>query len=306
MSSLSRLNLRSVNPIHDDHEPLASPSSDVENIEEGIRIAVEKSTSSIQDRIVQLEDRIVQALSKHIPDRSSADEECKILDALRTKPKSVNVSSCASVKPKRNVANFHINVANSETLPDGSDNEADCLVEPANTENDEFEERIAPQVLSQVSPYGSFKNWVRMVDWKKERNKHEAESLASAIDCFLNENVDLNSLGLEILLRRLNGVHLADTTNNWSVCSALQWSGPNNTLLPRTALTSAYRQAAQMERLTKSITKLAHQPANKFYQNGGRQHYQKFDKFANQKKQPHNKFAGKNSTTGGHAGGASQ
>jgi hypothetical protein len=52
-----------------------------------------------------------------------------------------------------------------------------------------------------------------------------------------------------------NGVHLADSFNNWGVCTALQWTGPNNSLLPRSTLTSALKQAAQMEKLTTRTAK---------------------------------------------------
>jgi len=93
-----------------------------------------------------------------------------------------------------------------------------------------------------------------MTQMKNARNKHECEALADAIDTLLLEGeVSENSVGLEKLLRRLAGVHLADTMGNWSVCGALQWSGPNQSLLSRNSLTSALKQAAQYESLTRRL-----------------------------------------------------
>lgn len=111
-------------------------------------------------------------------------------------------------------------------------------------------ERVAPAVLTQARAYGSMLNWVRTVQWKHQRNRNECAAIAEAVDVLLSEGVAADSLGIEILLRRINGVHLADSFNNWGVCTALPWTGPNNSLLPRNTLTSALKQAAQMEKLT--------------------------------------------------------
>jgi hypothetical protein len=114
-------------------------------------------------------------------------------------------------------------------------------------------ERIAPELLAQAQIYGSLSNWVRSVDWNKTRNRNECASLAQAIDILLAEGVDSNSLGLEILLRRVSGVQLADHYGDWNVASALQWSGPNNSLLGRNVLTSTLKQAYQMTKLTSRV-----------------------------------------------------
>jgi hypothetical protein len=60
---------------------------------------------------------------------------------------------------------------------------------------------------------------------------------------------------LEILLRRLQGVHLSDSLGNWGLCTALQWTGPNNSLLSRKQLAAAMKQASQMEKLTAQVTR---------------------------------------------------
>ena len=304
-STLSRLS--SVNP-----RPAFEQSSSTADahLAELVRKEVEKSTSS-------LEDRIVQAVLKNLPQPQPSshqcdDEEENILDALRTKNYENNKSkdSKLSIQSATNLHKFiqdqnkkfaNIDCNNVQSDEDGDEQ---ILISKPNRPQCDYDERIAPQIMEQIAPYGSFKNWVRTVDWKKMRNKNEAESLASAVDYFISENIDPNSLGLETLLRRLNGVQLADTTNNWSVCSALQWTGPNNSLLPRHTLTTAYRQAAQMERLTRSIEKFSQNSGNQFQQNN-RTKFQKFSKFPNQSKGTNKNFLNKNGATGGNAGGGS-
>ena len=110
-------------------------------------------------------------------------------------------------------------------------------------------QRVAPLVLQLAQQYGSLSHWVHFVQWKKLRNKNECAALAEAADVLLAEGVKPDSMGLELLLRRLNGVHLADTYGDWSVCSALQWSGPNGTLLDRSSLVGALKYANQLKKL---------------------------------------------------------
>jgi hypothetical protein len=108
--------------------------------------------------------------------------------------------------------------------------------------------------LSNSTKYGSLAGWVRVTNFKNSRNKHECEALADAIDTLLSEGVDENSLGVEKLVRRLGGIHAADTTGNWNVCDALLWSGPNNSLLSRSTLTSALKSAASYQSLSRRVS----------------------------------------------------
>ena len=139
---------------------------------------------------------------------------------------------------------------------DGADNLADQELKGATAVAElDGVDRMAPSILAHAKTFGSLIGWVRTVEWKHTRNKNECLALAQAVDLLLAEGVPVSSMGNELLLRRLNGVHLADSFNNWGVCTALQWTGPNNSLLPRAALTSALKQAAQMEKLTARTTK---------------------------------------------------
>jgi hypothetical protein len=109
--------------------------------------------------------------------------------------------------------------------------------------------RIAKSVLAKCRVYGSVLSWVKMTEWKAARNKHECETLALVVDLLLAEGVKSSSTALEVLLRRLSGVHLADTTGEWKACEAVQWNATSNSLLPRDEVKRALKDAETMKRL---------------------------------------------------------
>jgi hypothetical protein len=86
------------------------------------------------------------------------------------------------------------------------------------------------------------------------RNKFECEALAEGIDMLRTEGVPDNSLGLEILLRRLTGVHTADSSGSWGAADAVAWSSHGGSLLPRQTLRAAYKDAEIMKRAMSSTT----------------------------------------------------
>ena len=114
--------------------------------------------------------------------------------------------------------------------------------------------RIAANVLAEIRTHGSALQFVRVSFWKQTRNKKECESLAHAIDALLCEGLKHSSLGLEILLRRLAGVQLADSTGSWDLCSAVEWINSNSSLLPREELAKVIREAERLGRLTRKTT----------------------------------------------------
>ena len=166
---------------------------------------------------------------------------------------------------------------------DTPDDEADERQEPVDVDAQAVEQpqdiktqggkRVADAVLEQVRLYGSLQAWVRMTEWVQQRNKYECEAIAQAVDALIKEGVPSSTLGVEILLRRLNGVHLADRYGSWEVCSAVQWSGPSNTLLPRDELTRVFKEAAQLKRLATAVPKAQsnaqQRPAFRRTNNGG-------------------------------------
>lgn len=115
-------------------------------------------------------------------------------------------------------------------------------------------ERVAERVLQQAEIYGSLQAWVRVTQWNSVRNRYECEPLAQGIDALLAEGVPRDSIGLEILLRRLTGVHLADSTGAWGVADAVAWMPHGGSLLPRNVMRAAYKDAEALKRATSSFT----------------------------------------------------
>lgn len=135
---------------------------------------------------------------------------------------------------------------------DGQDGggEVDTPAAGADASTDSKQRRLAAEILERVEPYGSVKSWVKMYEWKNSRNRRECEAIAQAVDALRAEGATTSSLGLEILLRRLSGVQLADLTGKWEACESVAWSSMGNSLLPRAELRRVLKDADQMTRLT--------------------------------------------------------
>lgn len=114
--------------------------------------------------------------------------------------------------------------------------------------------RIAADMLRNCVPYGSVTAWVKQNDWKSGRNKHECEALARAVDALLAEGTPVKSTGIEILMRRLSGVHLADQHSEWQLADSVAWNPLGNSLLPRAEVTRALKEADQLKRLTSNMS----------------------------------------------------
>jgi hypothetical protein len=144
-----------------------------------------------------------------------------------------------------------------EDEPDEDDEEdgavdgfADSDPVAATDSSDSKVKRLAPEILERIDVYGSAKSWVKMYDWKISRNRREAEAIAQAVDALRAEGLPVSSTGLEILLRRLSGIQLADLTGKWEACESVAWCSSGNSLLPRAELRRVLKDADQMSRLT--------------------------------------------------------
>lgn len=122
------------------------------------------------------------------------------------------------------------------------------------TGNGRARTRIAADMLRNCAPYGSVTSWVKQTDWKSGRNKHECEALARAIDALLAEGTPAKATGIEILMRRLSGVHLADQHSEWQLADSVAWNPLGNSLLPRAEVTRALKEADQLMRLTSNMS----------------------------------------------------
>jgi hypothetical protein len=107
--------------------------------------------------------------------------------------------------------------------------------------------RLAEEAFMSAS--GSFSRWMSSVQFHTERNKNECVCLASVLDTAVKAGVSLQQDFMEMLVRRMLGVHIADQTGNWKACSALSLAGYGNTLVPPDVLKSIASEIHQLDKL---------------------------------------------------------
>ena len=100
-----------------------------------------------------------------------------------------------------------------------------------------------------LSASGSFSRWMSSVQFHAERNKNECVCLASVLDTAVKSGISLQQDFMEMLVRRMLGVHIADQTGNWKACSALSLAGYGNTLVPADVLKSIASEIHQLDKL---------------------------------------------------------
>lgn len=140
----------------------------------------------------------------------------------------------------------------------------DDFPDPDAGASDSSGESYAPTVLANARTAGSVLNWVNGQDFVKTRNRYEAVALAAAIDSLVKD-VPASHLGIEILCRRLTGVHLADQNNNWDLCKAVEWPYASQSLLDQRLMTRAVKDAAAIGRLRDRAAK---KPSKSFERRG--------------------------------------
>ena len=106
-------------------------------------------------------------------------------------------------------------------------------------------ERIADDVAKSVHKQsGTFVFWIKTIEWRSGRNRHEASVLAQGLDHMVEEGiVPSESNAMETFIRRLIGIHEVDQSRDWAVAKALAWE-EHGSILPRSALRLALREAA--------------------------------------------------------------
>ena len=122
-------------------------------------------------------------------------------------------------------------------------------------EIDTSSERYATVVLANAKSAGSVLNWVKAQKWNHSRSMHECVAVAAAIDAFLAEGLNDESEGMEILCRRLSGVHTADKFNNWELCKVVEYPYASESLLNQQLLSRAVRDASARGRLLNRASK---------------------------------------------------
>jgi hypothetical protein len=105
--------------------------------------------------------------------------------------------------------------------------------------------------------YKSSTEWCRFKEggWKKDRNKTEAMTLARVLDLMLMEKGgdDVQEMaGMEVLLRRLHALYIADTTGNWTISEVLEEvPGPNTPHLHDNICTNMMNRAILLDKYRK-------------------------------------------------------
>jgi len=112
---------------------------------------------------------------------------------------------------------------------------------------------ISQKIIASAMTMGSVLSWVQSYHWKHTRNRNEAMVLGQAIDAFMKGGVPLAHLGMEILSRRLAGLHFADLNDNWDYCTAIQLPTVAHSLLPQSDMNDVIRSAAAISRLKSSV-----------------------------------------------------
>ena len=103
------------------------------------------------------------------------------------------------------------------------------------------EGRAADVIMARVlRDHGSALNFVRNVEFKNLRNRHEARRVAQAIDAYRREGIDTSYEGTEILVRTLAGLYKSDQLGSPGILEQLEWAPPED-ILPRSMLRRAIK-----------------------------------------------------------------
>ncbi len=104
--------------------------------------------------------------------------------------------------------------------------------------------------------------WVEDAEFKHERNRYECLQLAKSIDFLLRGNINE---AIEVLVRRLVGVHSADASGDWNMCSALEYDSHRETLLSPSLLNRTLRSSALLAKLNRQGSTTRN--SNRYYNN---------------------------------------
>jgi hypothetical protein len=172
--------------------------------------------------------------------------------------------------PQSIVGTLRSAVSRPGSLPSGvhlaevSDDDDDGEIGGGEAKEEESPARYASVVLSNATKNGSsVLSWVKAQSWKHARNEREATALGAAIDALLAEGVDRHGEGIEILCRRLSGVHAADKFNNWKLCEVVEYPYASESLLDQRLLSRAVKDASALTRLQNRASSSSSKRRNK-------------------------------------------
>jgi hypothetical protein len=128
---------------------------------------------------------------------------------------------------------------------------------------------MAKQYLSNVLSCGDsvYRVFKYDVEFRSVRNRRECLALSKILDAALRG--DLRQL-VELTVRRLAGVHTADTAdNNWDACDAIEQVMEKQSFMPTRMLQSTLRSVTQLQALQQQRPAPARPPAGSEGRNPG-------------------------------------
>jgi len=101
------------------------------------------------------------------------------------------------------------------------------------------------------------------VTFTVERNRRECLALAKVADALRANELDQ---AMELLVRRLAGVQIADQSNNWKLCDAFELNTDQQSFVPDSFMRRAVKNVMRLQALEKSLrrpsqTSTAHAPS---------------------------------------------
>lgn len=221
----------------------------------------------------------VSKLQQQFSDILSRLEALKKPDQAASKPKpkpkpkpsqSIVGSLLAATSRPSSSSGIHL----AEDSDDDDDDDNGVAGGRAEAKEEESSARYASVVLSNATKNGSsVLSWVKAQAWKHSRNEREATALGAAIDALLAEGVDRTGDGIEILCRRLSGVHAADKFNNWKLCEVVEYPYASESLLDQRLLSRAVKDASALTRLQDRANSSSSKRGNKKNNNGNNNNY---------------------------------
>ena len=117
------------------------------------------------------------------------------------------------------------------------------------TINDLDRPQAAGVIAKVMHSHGSWTAWHRSREdkWTSGRNKHEAKTVATALDHLLPV-VPATNTGIEVLVRRLMALNEVEAGKTWAVARAIE-GDDGDSLVPRAMLRSALREAVLADKL---------------------------------------------------------
>ena len=114
--------------------------------------------------------------------------------------------------------------------------------------------RLAQEIMHNIlRNYESASSYVRSLQFKKERNFHEARRLAQVIDSARSVHTDLSLDFMEMLLRNFAGVCEVDKYNNPGLLEQIEYAPPQQ-LIPRDFFRAFAKDAKRDANMKKSST----------------------------------------------------